>query len=71
MQQLLKNLPDTTIAELQKGDALMIVTTQGTNEVTAITLLTGIEPIITASPNFMLSLPWNVGGSIEDSAENP
>jgi hypothetical protein len=45
----------------------MVVATQGTtgSEVTAITLLGGVEPILTASPNGMsaaaLFSGWNLG----------
>jgi hypothetical protein len=51
-QQILGRLPTVTLAELQKGDAVMIVSTQGadTDEARAITLLSGVEPILTASP---------------------
>ncbi len=67
MQQMLNRMTQpVTLADFQKGDAVMIVTTQGTgNEVTAITLLAGVEPILTA-PNSnratMLLSPWNLGG---------
>ncbi len=73
-QQMLKRMPTVTLADLQKGDALMIVTTQGTanTEPTAITLLSGVEPILSASPNSnraaMLLSPWNLGGSGGDAA---
>lgn len=51
-QQILGRLPTVTLADLQKGDAVMIVSTQGTetSDVKAITLLSGVEPILTASP---------------------
>src|SRR5262249_16923003 len=46
-QQMLSRLPAATIADLQKDDAVMIVSTAGSgSEVTAITLLSGVEPII-------------------------
>jgi co-chaperonin GroES (HSP10) len=67
-QQMLKRMPAVTLADLQKGDAVMIVTTQGTasTQPTAITLLSGVEPILSASPNSnraaMLLSPWNLGG---------
>jgi hypothetical protein len=67
-QQMLKRMPAVTLADLQKGDAVMIVTTQGTADTppTAITLLSGVEPILSASPNSnraaMLLSPWNLGG---------
>jgi co-chaperonin GroES (HSP10) len=67
-QQMLKRMPAVTLADLQKGDAVMIVATQGTASTrpTAITLLSGVEPILSASPNgnraAMLLSPWNLGG---------
>jgi hypothetical protein len=67
-QQMLSRMPAVTMSELQKGDAVMIVSTEGSASVlpTAVTLLTGVEPILTASPNggqaAMLLSPWNLGG---------
>jgi hypothetical protein len=66
-QQMLSRIPSVTLADLQKEDAVMVVATQGTtgNEVTAITLLGGVEPILTASPNgtsaAALFSGWNLG----------
>jgi co-chaperonin GroES (HSP10) len=66
-QQMLNRIPSITLADLQKEDAVMVVATQGTagNEVTAITLLGGVEPILTASPNgtsaAALFSGWNLG----------
>jgi co-chaperonin GroES (HSP10) len=66
-QQMLNRIPSVTLADLQKEDAVMVVATQGTtgNEVTAITLLAGVEPILTASPNgtsaAALFSGWNLG----------
>jgi co-chaperonin GroES (HSP10) len=73
-QQMLKRMPTVTLADLQKGDAVMIVTTQGTanTQPTAITLLSGVETILSASPNSnraaMLLSPWNLGGGGADAA---
>jgi Domain of unknown function (DUF5666) len=52
-QQVINRLPALALADLQKDEAVMIVSTAGTgnSEVTAITLLSGVEPIFTASPN--------------------
>jgi hypothetical protein len=63
-QQILNRMPTTTLADLQKGDALMIVATEGSSNAdsTAIVLLSGVEPILTASPKegqTVLS-PWNL-----------
>jgi hypothetical protein len=66
-QQMLNRIPSVTLADLQKEDAVMVVATQGTtgNDVTAITLLGGVEPILTASPNgtsaAALFSGWNLG----------
>ena len=65
-QQMLSRLPAAALADLQKGEAVMIVSTQGTGsgEVTAITLLGGVEPILRASPESqqMILSPWSLGG---------
>ena len=66
-QQMLSRIPSVTLADLQKEDAVMVVATQGNagGEVTAVTLLGGVEPILTASPNGMsaaaLFSGWNLG----------
>jgi hypothetical protein len=76
-QQILSRLPAVTIADLQKGSAVMIVATEGTaaSSPTAITLLTGVEPILTAAPKggqaAMLLSPWNLGGSGGEAGANP
>src|SRR5208337_3006007 len=72
-QQMLNRMPAVTLTDLQKGDAVMVVTTQGTatTQPTAITLLSGVEPILSASPNSnraaMLLSPWNLGGGGGDA----
>ena len=66
-QQILSRIPSVTLADLQKEDAVMVVASLGTTngEVTAITLLGGVEPILTASPNgssaAALFSGWNMG----------
>ena len=72
-QQILSRIPSITLADLQKEDAVMIVAMQGssTGETTAITLLGGVEPILTASPNGMsaaaLFSGWNLGTPAGDA----
>jgi len=66
LQRMLSRLPNSTLADLQKGDAVMIVSTEGGNSdaVTAITLLAGVEAILTAAPNRSASSllsPWSLG----------
>src|ERR1700674_2341140 len=68
LQRMLSRLPNSTLADLQKGDAVMIVSTEGTDSgpVTAITLLAGVDPILTASPNQSASTllsPWSLNAS--------
>ncbi len=71
VQRMLSRLPNSSLADLQKGEAVMIVSsfgqTSGDNsgEVTAITLLAGVEPILTAAPNRSASLlsPWSLSTS--------
>jgi co-chaperonin GroES (HSP10) len=76
IQQILSRMPAATLADLQKGDAVMIVSTQGSasGEVNAITLLAGVEPILTASPGatqaLMLS-PWSLSSAGAEAAANP
>jgi hypothetical protein len=63
---MLSRLPNSTLADLQKGDAVMIVSTEGgdSDTVTAITLLAGVDAILTAAPNRSASSllsPWSLG----------
>jgi hypothetical protein len=74
-QQILNRMPPVTLSDLQKGTAVMIVATEGsaTSQPTAVTLLTGVEDILTASPDSsraaMLLSPWNLGGG-ETAGDN-
>lgn len=66
-QQMLSRIPSVKLEELQKEDAVMIVAMPGAtgSDVTAVTLLGGVEPILTASPDGMsaaaLFSGWNLG----------
>ncbi len=65
LQQMLSRLPASGLSDFQKGDAVMIVSTEGTgnDEVTAITILGGVEPILTAAPKGtkeMVISPWSL-----------
>ena len=64
-QQVLSRLPAASLSDLKKGDVVMIVTTQKdpSGKATAITLLSGVDAILTASPSAsqaMLLAPWNL-----------
>lgn len=62
-QQMLSRAPTIQIADLKKGDAVMVVATDGTTDVTAITLVAGVEPLLEA-PEASRSLlnNWSMGG---------
>jgi len=71
LQQIISRMPASTLNDFQKGDAVMIVTTEGTAAgVTAITLLGGVESILEASPNGasgLLLAPWSLGAPSGDA----
>lgn len=72
LSQVVARAPAVTLADLQKGDAVMIVATAGTQpgEVSAIQLVAGVEPILEASPTASMSLPaWDVGGGGDAGSE--
>jgi len=76
LQQMISRMPASTIADLQKGDAVMLVGTDasGSNAVTAITLLAGVEPILQGSPNGGASSilsPWSLSAAPSGEAGTP
>lgn len=72
LSQMLQRTPTVLLVDLHKGDAVMIVATQGTTgSATAVTLLAGVEPLLTASPSAsqsMFSASWNLGGGGGEAA---
>ncbi|HLZ39824.1 MAG TPA: DUF5666 domain-containing protein [Candidatus Sulfotelmatobacter sp.] len=65
-QQMLNRMPAVTLSDLHKGDAVLIVATEGSagGGGTAITLLSGVEPILQAAPSqAMMLTPWSLGGA--------
>lgn len=73
LQQMISRMPAATLADLQKGDAVMIVATEGgANGVpTVITLLGGVEPILEASPKSSPSTilsPWSLSSGGGETA---
>src|SRR5579863_5252676 len=72
-QQVLNRMPTIALADLHKGDAVVIVATEGaTSASTAITLLTGVEPILQAAPGAgqaMMLTPWSLGGTPAGDAQ--
>ncbi len=70
-QQMLNRTPVIQFKDLKKGDAVMLVSTQGTTEVTAITLMSGVELLLQApeaSQNLLAN--WSMGsGGGEEAAQ--
>ncbi|MGA2739908.1 MAG: hypothetical protein ABSG65_21025 [Bryobacteraceae bacterium] len=52
MQQMLERMPAIKLEDLKPGDAIIVSSTEGVDpsQVTAITLVAGVEPILTAAP---------------------
>jgi hypothetical protein len=51
-QQMIERMPAMGLADLKPGDALIVSATKGLDvaQMTAITLLAGVEPILSATP---------------------
>jgi uncharacterized protein DUF5666 len=66
-EQMLNRMPALSLADLHKGDAILVVATEGNSSAsTAITLLSGVEPILQAAPSAsqaMMLTPWSLGGA--------
>jgi len=70
LQQVVSRMPPATLADLQKGEAVMIVSTEGTTAggVTAIMLVGGVEPILASPAGAQQTLaPWDLGGGGGDA----
>jgi hypothetical protein len=63
VQQTLSRLPASPLSDFQKGDVVMLVATSGSDngQLTVITLLGGVEPILQASTQASSILtPWSL-----------
>ena len=66
MQQMLERMPAMKLEELKPGDAIIVSSTEGADpgQVTAITLIAGVEPILSAAPagsqRAMMLGSWNM-----------
>jgi uncharacterized protein DUF5666 len=72
LNQMLARTPVTTLADVHKGDAVIILATEGspTSASTAITLVSGVEPILRAAPSgsqAMMLSAWTLGGPTGDA----
>jgi hypothetical protein len=64
-EQMLSRAPVIHFADLQKGDAVMLVSTAGDSQVTAITLISGVEPLLEAPASQNLLANWSMGSGGE------
>jgi hypothetical protein len=70
-QQMLNRAPAIQLSDLKKGDAVMVVATDGITEVTAITLLAGVEPLLeapAATQNLLSNWSMNSGAGAAEAA---
>lgn len=72
LQQMLSRLPADSLADFQKGDAVMIVATpdHDASKTTAVTVLGGVEPILQASPQGQAASilsPWSLNNGGGDA----
>jgi hypothetical protein len=70
-QQMLSRAPAIQLADLKKDDAVMVVATDGTTDVTAITLVAGVEPLLeapAASQSLLNNWSMNSGSGAADAA---
>jgi hypothetical protein len=70
-QQVLSRIPAISLSDLHKGDAVVVVSTEGaTGGGTVITLLSGVEPILRAAPgagSSSILTPWSLGAPAADA----
>lgn len=74
LSQMVSRLPDVPFTDLKVGDAVMIVASQSdpaSQTETAVTLLSGVGPILAAAPSGSPSMtlsPWSMGGAGAESS---
>jgi hypothetical protein len=69
LSQALSRAPTIQLSELQKGEAVMLVSTQGDADVTAITVLAGVEPLLEAPASQDLLSNWSMGSSAPEATQ--
>jgi hypothetical protein len=71
MQMMLSRAPAIQLADLKKGDAVMLVSTDGATDVSVITLLAGVEPLLeapAASQSLLNNWSINSGSGAAEAA---
>jgi hypothetical protein len=73
---MLSRSPAVAVADLHKGDAVVILATEGTptGASTVVMLVGGVERILQAAPSAsqaMMLAPWSLGGAPGGGEGNP
>jgi hypothetical protein len=68
-QMLFSRAPLVKLTDLKKGDAVMVVATEDSSGVTAITLLAGVEPLLEAPAASQNLLNWSLSSGAPDVAQ--
>jgi hypothetical protein len=70
LSSMIARLPPETLGGLKVGEAVMIVASGSGPKPSAVTLLVGVDPILTApSGETMTISPWSIGGAGADAAQ--
>jgi hypothetical protein len=68
---MLSRAPVIHFSDLQKGQAVMLVASSGDSQVTAITLISGVEALLEAPASQNLLANWSMGGGGEGGDAAP
>ena len=68
-QQLFNRAPAIKLADLKKGEAVMVVATEDGSGTTAITLLAGVEPLLEAPAASQNLLNWSLSSGAPEAAQ--
>ncbi len=68
-QQLLSRAPAIHLADLKKGQAVMVVATEDSTGDTAITLMSGVEPLLEAPAASQNLLNWSLNSGAPDAGQ--
>ena len=68
-QQMLSRAPAIQLADLKKGDAVMVVATEDASGASAITLMAGVEPLLQAPAASQNLLSWSLSSGAPDVAQ--
>lgn len=69
LEMVLERAQTIQVKDLQKGEAVMLVSTQGASNVTAIKLLAGVEPLLEAPASQDLLSNWSMSSGAPEAAQ--